>query len=186
MEKSWQSVPVDLLVFGPHPDDIEIGLGGTVARARQPTASGWACAIDRRGDGQQRHGRGATGGGEPSGSCSAPCGGTTCAGPIGGSAAILRTSRKRRRSSGVTGRARSRFPTGRTVIRIMSGERAAHRGRLQRRAEAPNAPSTEAWKPEWLCSYFINDSGRAVIRGRREREKSSIQTCGARLPRQSV
>src|SRR5690349_14071041 len=23
--------PVDLLVFGPHPDDIEIGLGGTVA-----------------------------------------------------------------------------------------------------------------------------------------------------------
>jgi bacillithiol biosynthesis deacetylase BshB1 len=26
-------VPVDLLVFGPHPDDIEIGLGGTVARS---------------------------------------------------------------------------------------------------------------------------------------------------------
>ena len=25
-------VSVDLLVFGPHPDDIEIGLGGTVAR----------------------------------------------------------------------------------------------------------------------------------------------------------
>ncbi|HXW06820.1 MAG TPA: bacillithiol biosynthesis deacetylase BshB1 [Vicinamibacterales bacterium] len=25
--------PVDLLVFGPHPDDIEIGLGGAVARA---------------------------------------------------------------------------------------------------------------------------------------------------------
>src|SRR5215210_1691212 len=24
--------PVDLLVFGPHPDDIEIGLGGSVAR----------------------------------------------------------------------------------------------------------------------------------------------------------
>jgi N-acetylglucosamine malate deacetylase 1 len=24
--------PVDLLVFGPHPDDIEIGIGGTVAR----------------------------------------------------------------------------------------------------------------------------------------------------------
>lgn len=25
-------MPVDLLVFGPHPDDIEIGLGGTIAR----------------------------------------------------------------------------------------------------------------------------------------------------------
>src|SRR5690349_4221584 len=24
--------PVDLLVFGPHPDDIEIGMGGTVAK----------------------------------------------------------------------------------------------------------------------------------------------------------
>ena len=23
---------IDLLAFGPHPDDIEIGLGGTVAR----------------------------------------------------------------------------------------------------------------------------------------------------------
>ena len=26
------SDPVDLLVFGPHPDDLEIGLGGTIAR----------------------------------------------------------------------------------------------------------------------------------------------------------
>ena len=25
-------MPLDLLVFGPHPDDIEIGLGGTIAR----------------------------------------------------------------------------------------------------------------------------------------------------------
>ena len=23
---------IDLLVFGPHPDDLEIGLGGTIAR----------------------------------------------------------------------------------------------------------------------------------------------------------
>lgn len=27
-----QNGPVDLLVFGPHPDDLEIGLGGTIAR----------------------------------------------------------------------------------------------------------------------------------------------------------
>src|SRR6185503_6126502 len=25
-------MPVDLLAFGPHPDDLEIGLGGTIAR----------------------------------------------------------------------------------------------------------------------------------------------------------
>jgi len=34
---------IDLLVFGPHPDDIEIGLGGTVARhTASGTASGCA------------------------------------------------------------------------------------------------------------------------------------------------
>ena len=32
MSAQSASGPVDLLVFGPHPDDIEIGLGGTVAR----------------------------------------------------------------------------------------------------------------------------------------------------------
>jgi len=25
-------MPLDLLVFGPHPDDLEIGLGGAIAR----------------------------------------------------------------------------------------------------------------------------------------------------------
>ncbi len=34
--------PVDLLVFGPHPDDIEIGLGGTVAKH---TALGFAVGL---------------------------------------------------------------------------------------------------------------------------------------------
>src|SRR3974390_1457689 len=29
---AWDVTPVDLLLFGPHPDDIEIGMGGTVAR----------------------------------------------------------------------------------------------------------------------------------------------------------
>src|SRR4029453_6520738 len=33
---------VDLLVFGPHPDDIEIGLGASVAR---PTAAGHAVGL---------------------------------------------------------------------------------------------------------------------------------------------
>ena len=33
---------LDLLVFGPHPDDIEIGLGGTVARH---TAAGHRVAL---------------------------------------------------------------------------------------------------------------------------------------------
>src|SRR5262245_20974642 len=32
MEPSPMLEPVDLLVFGPHPDDLEIGLGGTIAK----------------------------------------------------------------------------------------------------------------------------------------------------------
>src|SRR5439155_6720709 len=34
--------PVDLLVFGPHPDDLEIGLGGTIAKQ---TALGFAVGL---------------------------------------------------------------------------------------------------------------------------------------------
>ena len=40
-----QEGSVDVLVFGPHPDDIEIGLGGTIARACRRRASASACAI---------------------------------------------------------------------------------------------------------------------------------------------
>ena len=33
---------VDLVVFGPHPDDLEIGLGGTIARH---TAAGYSVGL---------------------------------------------------------------------------------------------------------------------------------------------
>src|SRR5512138_3674018 len=32
METPGSLAPVDLLVFGPHPDDLEIGAGGTIAK----------------------------------------------------------------------------------------------------------------------------------------------------------
>jgi N-acetylglucosamine malate deacetylase 1 len=35
-------LPIDLLVFGPHPDDIEIGVGGTVAKH---AARGWRVGL---------------------------------------------------------------------------------------------------------------------------------------------
>jgi bacillithiol biosynthesis deacetylase BshB1 len=35
-------MPLDLLVFGPHPDDLEIGLGGTIARH---AAEGWRVGL---------------------------------------------------------------------------------------------------------------------------------------------
>ena len=85
---------VDLLVFGPHPDDLEIGLGGTIARhaalglTRRPVRS------DGRRDGQQRHGRGAAARPRPRAPCSARRGARTCAGPIAGSARIRPTSKQ--------------------------------------------------------------------------------------------
>ena len=36
------SMPLDLLVFGPHPDDLEIGLGGTIALH---AAAGWRVGL---------------------------------------------------------------------------------------------------------------------------------------------
>ena len=35
--------PVDILAFGPHPDDIEIGIGGTLAK-HAAAAMVWDCA----------------------------------------------------------------------------------------------------------------------------------------------
>ena len=35
-------VPVDVLAFGPHPDDIEIGIGATIARH---TAEGYRVGL---------------------------------------------------------------------------------------------------------------------------------------------
>ena len=49
--------PVDLLVFGPHPDDLEIGLGGTIAKHVARGPSGRSVRSDGRRDGQQRNGR---------------------------------------------------------------------------------------------------------------------------------
>ena len=47
--------PLDLLVFGPHPDDLEIGLGGTIARHAAAGRSRRAVRSHGRRDGQQRN-----------------------------------------------------------------------------------------------------------------------------------
>ena len=41
---------VDLLVFGPHPDDLEIGLGGTIARHAALWPDALASATSRLGE----------------------------------------------------------------------------------------------------------------------------------------
>ena len=51
-------MPVDLLVFGPHPDDLEIGLGGTIARHAAAGFSVGLCDLTAGELGIERHTRG--------------------------------------------------------------------------------------------------------------------------------
>ena len=183
---SVQSVPVDLLVFGPHPDDLEIGLGGTVARHAAARHAGGPVRSDGRRDGQQRHGRGAAGGG---GSRAPRARRRVAREPALARSADRQGSRAPRAGGGV--HPPSSAAHGRDPVLVGSssgsrrGERAAHRSGLQRRAAALRSVEGEAWKPEWICYYFINDSADAVVRGRRVRD-STIRNGGARLPRQPV
>lgn len=150
--------PVDLLVFGPHPDDIEIGLGGTVARH-----------VDL---------------GHRVGLCDLTAGEMGSNGTV---EERLAEAEAARIVLGASWRMNLRWPdraigrdpehvrTAAIVIRnarpraiaIPYGDDrhpdhvAAHRVLSEaifnaglRRFETDG----HAWKPEWVCSYFINDS----------------------------
>ena len=149
---------VDLLVFGPHPDDIEIGLGGAVARhTRQGHAVG-LCDLT---------------GGEM--------------GSNGSVAERLTEAEAAREVLGARWRINLRWPDrgigreqehGRSVAALIRAARpraialpywddrhpdhvAASRTLTEavfdgglRRFDAPG----DAWRPDWVCYYFINDT----------------------------
>jgi len=150
--------PVDLLVFGPHPDDIEIGLGGAIARH---------AALGHR-----------------VGLCDLTAGEMGSNGTVDERLAEAEAARV---VLGANWRINLRWPdraigrdaehvraaaiviraTRPRAIAIPYGEDrhpdhvAAHRVLTEaifnaalRRFDAEGA----AWKPEWVCSYFINDS----------------------------
>jgi N-acetylglucosamine malate deacetylase 1 len=150
--------PVDLLVFGPHPDDIEIGLGGAIARH---------AALGHR-----------------VGLCDLTAGEMGSNGTVEERLAEAEAARV---VLGANWRINLRWPdrgigrdaehvraaaiviraTRPRAIAIPYGEdrhpdhAAAHRvlsdaifNAALRRFDAEGA----AWKPEWVCSYFINDS----------------------------
>ena len=171
--------PVDLLVFGPHPDDIEIGLGGTVAQHVGVGSSRWAVRPDRGRDGQQRHRRGtpARGGG---GACvlGAAWRDESATGPTAASGRRSRASRGRviRRA----GRAPSPFRTARSASRITwppaLPDRGGFKSRL-RRYEADGEPGA----PTGVL-LLHQRRGDAVVRRRRLgrlREKRHALACHA-------
>src|SRR5580765_509614 len=148
---------VDLLVFGPHPDDIEIGLGATVARH---TAAGHAvglCDLTRaelssNGSPEQReqeaHAAAAVLGAAWRENLGWPDGGITRTPELIRSAVDL--IRRHRPRTVAVPYWDDRHPDHRAASDVLSV--AVFRSALRRYESA-----AAAWRPDWVCYYFIND-----------------------------
>jgi bacillithiol biosynthesis deacetylase BshB1 len=151
-------VSVDLLVFGPHPDDIEVGLGGTVARhaaggLRVGLCDLTAGEMGSNGTPEERLAEAETAravlgaawrenlrwpdrriGKDP--------------GHLDQAVAFIRRHRPRTIAVPYWS---DRHPDHAAASDVLT-EAAFNAGLRRYRAEG------EAWKPDWMCYYFINDS----------------------------
>ena len=182
---------VDILAFGPHPDDIEIGAGATIAKAvRQGQAVG-LCDLTRgelgsNGTVEERLAE--------AGAAAETLGATWREnlgwpdGAIGGddqlrdAVELLRRSRpatvlipylddrhpdhvaaSRLLASAVFKARLRRFGARRGVRSACSGREFAPRffilGRAPRRDSGLARAPGEAWSPDWVCHYYINNAG---------------------------
>ena len=150
---------VDLLVFGPHPDDLEIGLGGTIA---QHAALGLRVGLCDLTAGEM----GSNGTVEER-LAEAEAARSGARRRVAGEPALARSPDRQGsgaprcrlwRSSGGIGRASSRCRTGPIAIPI-TRRRATLLTEAVFNAGLRRYPAEgEAWKPDWICYYFINDS----------------------------
>jgi N-acetylglucosamine malate deacetylase 1 len=151
-------MPVDLLVFGPHPDDIEIGLGGTVARHTASGHSVGLCDLTRgelssNGTPAQRQLEAAEAarvlGAAWRENLGWPDGG------IEPQPALIRSAvdiiRRHRPRSIAIPYWDDRHPDHIAASHVL--RTTVFRSGLRR-----YATDDEPWRPEWLCYYFINDS----------------------------
>jgi N-acetylglucosamine malate deacetylase 1 len=151
-------VGIDLLVFGPHPDDIEIGLGGTVARHVALGSRVGLCDLTlgemaSNGTPEQRlaEAEAARGvlGAEWRENLRLPDG---ALGPepeqIRAVVALVRRSQPRVIAAPYD---RDRHPDHEGASRLLT--RATFAAGLRR-----YAPGVEPWRPDWMCYYFINDA----------------------------
>ena len=149
---------VDLLVFGPHADDIEIGLGGAIARHVGEGASVGLCDLTRaelssNGTPENRE-REAAAAAEVLGArwrenLGWPDGGIEPT-PAHIRAAVDLIRRARPRTIAVP-YWDDRHPDHRDASHVL--REAIFKSGL-RRYQSDYA----AWKPDWICHYFINDS----------------------------
>ena len=149
---------VDILAFGPHPDDIEIGAGATIAKAvRQGQAVG-LCDLTRgelgsNGTVEERLAE--------AGAAAETLGATWREnlgwpdGAIGGDdqlRAAVELLRRSRPATVLIPYWDDRHPDHVAASRLLAS--AVFKARL-RRFGAPG----EAWSPDWVCHYYINNAG---------------------------
>jgi bacillithiol biosynthesis deacetylase BshB1 len=151
---------IDLLVFGPHPDDIEIGLAGTVARHSALGFRVGLCDLTRgelgsNGTPDEREAEAeaarAVLGAAWRVNLKWPDGGID--GNDGQIADVVRLMRVCRPRTVALPYWNDRHPDHRAASEVLT--RAVFKSGLRR-----FAPGGEpAWLAEWLCYYFINDDG---------------------------
>ena len=154
--------PIDLLAFGPHPDDIEIGLAGTVAVHTARGDRVGLCDLTRgelgsNGTPDERE-REAEDARQVLGAAWRvnlrwPDG--AIVGSDAQIADVVRLVRQCRPRTVALPYWDDRHPDHRAASEVL--RRAVFRSGLRRFA-VDGAPGGDAWKPEWICYYFINDS----------------------------
>ena len=149
---------MDLLVFAPHPDDAEIGLGGSIARH---AAEGYAVGIvDLTAGELSSNGTPATRRVEADAAAQVlgvavrenlgwPDGGIANTPPLVKSA--VEAIRRHRPQALAIPHWHDRHPDHVRASDVLTS--AAFASGLRRYAAAG-----EAWRPDWVCYYFINDS----------------------------
>ena len=152
---------VDLLVFGPHPDDIEIGLGGTVARHASEGHRVGLCDLTRgelssNGTPELRQAEAAEAarvlGAAWRENLGWPDGGIAATPTLIRSAVdLIRRARPRAIAIPYWD---DRHPDH--VAASHTLRTAVFTSGLRR-----YAAETDAWRPEWVCYYFINDAAPA-------------------------
>jgi N-acetylglucosamine malate deacetylase 1 len=148
---------IDLLVFGPHPDDIEIGLGGTVAKHAAAGHSVGLCdlteaELSSNGTREERRAEAAEAarvlGAMWRENLGWPDGGIATTPELIRSAVdVLRRHRPRAIAIPYWDDRHPDHMASSQVLRV-----AAFRSGLSR-----YETGSEPWRPEWVCYYFIND-----------------------------
>jgi bacillithiol biosynthesis deacetylase BshB1 len=151
--------PVDLLVFGPHPDDLEIGLGGTIAMHAALGYRVGLCDLTRGELGSNGTPAEREAEAEAARAVLGAAWRTNLNWPDGGIAGsdtqiadVVRLIRAVRPRTIALPHAHDRHPDHRAASEVLTN--AAFKSGL-RRFDPDGAP---AWRADWLCYYFINDA----------------------------